>query len=59
MAKKTETPLVKCEGCDYSQYTPTANKNDPKIVYCAALERRLVARSSRKCLSFKPIKNVD
>lgn len=56
---KQPTKSEKCEACRFSTYVPTTNKNDPAIVYCAVLEKRLVARAARKCLSFKPIDNVD
>lgn len=49
----------RCTECKFATYVPTTNKNDPAIVYCAVLEKRLVARAARKCLSFKAIDNVD
>ena len=55
MANKSKPQ--RCSDCKYSQYVPTANKSDPEIIYCSALEKRLVARAARKCLSFDPDKN--
>lgn len=49
---------VKCIECAFSSFVPVS-KGNPIVIYCSAYEQRCVARSLRKCKSFKPCGNVD
>lgn len=52
MIVRSKKNSIRCAECIFSQYIPTG-KNDPEIVFCSVYEKRYVANSLRKCISFK------